>query len=168
MSIRRLATTSQGLKARVKRRSARYRQFIRRTKKNPIPLLPFKRLAHAVESTVDCTACANCCKTMRIQLNGSDIKRLARHTSMSVPAFKTQYLIFNQKDQIHEMKTRPCPFLSPENLCTVYAIRPRDCRGYPFLQEHQPIDYRLPWMVDHAESCPIIFNTLEDLMERYG
>lgn len=166
--MRKFVTSPRGLARRVANRKARYRQFIRRARRTPVPVAPFIRLAAEIAEKVDCKSCANCCKTMRVQLNGADVARLAVHFKMRVADFKEKYLIYDKKDRLYETNTRPCPFLRPDNLCGVYEVRPRGCRGYPFLHERQPLDYRLNWLVEHAESCPIIYNMLEVTVEKHA
>jgi uncharacterized protein len=54
-----------------------------------------KRLDEIVEVTtkvvweqIDCLHCANCCKTMYIEVTQADSKRLAKRLEMTVKAFK--------------------------------------------------------------------------------
>ena len=39
-------------------------------------------LHEQVFQTVDCTRCANCCKSMTVRLTGADIERIARHLGL--------------------------------------------------------------------------------------
>jgi hypothetical protein len=45
---------------------------------------------------IDCTRCANCCKTMRPGVSAEDIERIAEHLGMSCEAFTAAYLEANQ------------------------------------------------------------------------
>src|SRR5438105_984041 len=51
------------------------------------------RELHAeVFGTIDCTRCANCCKTMKPALSGADITRIAKHLGLSRNTFIETYL----------------------------------------------------------------------------
>src|SRR5262249_15326755 len=74
-------------------------------------------------SIVDCTQCANCCRTMRIVVTDEDIPRIAGHLGMAPSEFIATYLERDEEDGGHRMKTTPCPFLGDDNLCKIYEVR---------------------------------------------
>ncbi len=85
---------------------------------------------------VDCTRCANCCKTLTIRFNDEDIERIAGHLNMTVDEFIVEYLEFddkdgNDEDGFYKARRNPCPFLGNDNRCTIYDVRPVVCREYP-------------------------------------
>jgi uncharacterized protein len=41
---------------------------------------------------VDCTKCANCCRTLRVVVTDDDILRIARHLGMAPDEFIAAYL----------------------------------------------------------------------------
>jgi hypothetical protein len=88
------------------------------------------RLHREAFEIVDCTRCANCCKTMSVRLNSADIERIAGHLGMSAADFAAKYLRPAEDDQL-KIVARPCPFLGPDDRCTIYDVRPDCCRGYP-------------------------------------
>lgn len=112
---------------------------------------------------IDCTACANCCRKLNPTLTSTDIKRLAHHLGIATPEFSTKYLVpvkaNGRTEQI--FKRRPCPFLR-HNRCTIYAVRPRDCRSYPHLHRRGFV-YRVRQAVENYGSCPLVFTTYESL-----
>ncbi len=111
---------------------------------------------------IDCTACANCCREMQPVLIPADIKRLARHTGMTVKAFSSRFLKMAPGGGPGLIfRSRPCPFLT-DNRCAVYENRPRDCRSYPHLHRKGFV-YRISQAVANYGVCPIIFNTYEHL-----
>jgi Fe-S-cluster containining protein len=80
--------------------------------------------------SIDCLACANCCKTTSPIFLMSDIKRLAEVLDMSVKDFLVKYLTMDEDDDF-VLTTAPCPFLATDNTCRVYEHRPDACREYP-------------------------------------
>lgn len=91
-----------------------------------------------------CTACGKCCKSRntRVFVNPSEIEELARCKSVSVPEFMQQFT-HTLKDSTgrslvtlkgHESKPQ-CVFLEGKT-CSVYDVRPTQCRTYPFWPQH--------------------------------
>ena len=59
---------------------------------------------------IDCTACANCCKTLGPDFKEADITRIAKYFKMKLPAFEAEFL---QVDEDGKKFLNPClaPFL---------------------------------------------------------
>jgi hypothetical protein len=134
--------------------------------------LPFsiKAIDQAVEKAygevsrkVDCTDCANCCRKLNPTVTMADAKRLARHLGLTLMAFTTRYLstLVQNKKQVLIFQKRPCPFLK-KNHCSVYEVRPCDCRSYPHLHRRGFV-FRVRQSVENYDCCPIVFNTYEAL-----
>lgn len=83
-------------------------------------------------SIVDCTRCANCCRTLRPVFTDQDIERIAGHLGMAREEFMATYLEPGEEEGSYRIKTSPCPFLGADSKCTIYDVRPEKCRGYPF------------------------------------
>src|SRR5712692_6537935 len=83
-------------------------------------------------SIVDCTKCANCCRTLRVVVTDEDIPRIAGHLGMASDEFIATYLERDEEEGRYRIKATPCPFLGDDNLCKIYDVRPEKCRGYPF------------------------------------
>src|SRR5882724_7747658 len=62
-------------------------------------------------SIVDCTKCANCCRTLRIVITDEDIPRIARHLGLAEDEFIAAYLERDDEEGRYRIKTTPCPFL---------------------------------------------------------
>ena len=67
-----------------------------------------------------------------VRVSRDDIRRLAKHLDMTVPAFEQRHIVEVTRQGEKRIKAgyRTCQFLDERDLCTVYADRPHDCRGY--------------------------------------
>lgn len=145
-----------------------FRKFINKLEKN----LPkdIDKVTPVIEKEVwkevDCLSCANCCKTMTPTYTPKDIKRIAAHFKITPEAFTKQYL---KKDSDGDMvnKTQPCVFLNlKDNKCTIYAIRPADCSGYPHLSKRKFAEYAHVHK-QNIDYCPATFKMIERLKAHY-
>lgn len=112
---------------------------------------------------VDCLQCANCCKTTSPIFRDIDIERLAGHLGMRPAALVDQYLRLD-KEGDYVLYTSPCPFLGPDNYCTVYEARPKACREYPHTNRknfHQILNLTLA----NTAICPAAFAIVKRLRE---
>ncbi len=77
------------------------------------------RVAHRLHeeafSIIDCTQCANCCKTISPMFRKSDVRRIAEHLGIKATDFTTQYLKADEDGDLF-LKNVPCPFLGADNL----------------------------------------------------
>ena len=116
-----------------------------------------------VAAEIDCQACANCCLVMRIEMNPDDVELLARRVGMGPADFVEQYTEPGD-DDARRIAAVPCPFLDGKR-CSVYEDRPADCREFPHLDK-DGFRFRLIGVLDNAQYCPLVFNTLERLKAR--
>jgi Fe-S-cluster containining protein len=119
------------------------------------------RLHAEVSSQIDCRSCANCCKAMRPTVGKTEAGRIARHLGISNEAFKNEYIEFDHEEQRDLMKRIPCPFLQ-DNKCSIYELRPKDCRSFPHLHKRD-FTSRLITVIHNYALCPIVFNVYERL-----
>ena len=62
------------------------------------------------------------------------------------------------------VKSTPCPFLGPDNFCSIYDDRPSDCRRFPYTDED--ILLKRPQLtLKNSTFCPITYYVLEKLLE---
>jgi Fe-S-cluster containining protein len=118
-------------------------------------------------SIVDCTKCANCCRTLRPVFTDQDIDRIAGHLRMARDEFLATYLERNEEQDRYRTQTTPCPFLGEDNRCTIYDVRPEKCQGYPFTDKP---DFAFS-TVNHANNalvCPAVFYLVEQMKRRMG
>lgn len=119
-----------------------------------------------VESQIDCTECANCCSVLETSFRKDALrsvmdfqnidydKFIARHTKTQDP---------ERSDRV-TLKSTPCHFLKDKK-CTIYSVRPEECRSYPYLHKDDFIS-RLFSVIDNYEICPIVYNVYEQLKRR--
>jgi Fe-S-cluster containining protein len=125
------------------------------------------QLHREVFQIVDCTRCANCCRTLSPFLTDEDIDRIADHLSLTKADFITKYLEWDEEEQQYRTRTTPCPLLGADNKCTVYDVRPETCREYPYTDKK---DFVLHTMsrAQSALVCPAAFSIIEEMKERLG
>ena len=142
--------------------------FLRRLKHNCTSVKKVNRIALKLHqeafSIVDCTKCANCCRTLHAILTDDDISRIAAHLGMAPDTFISTYLERDEEEGHYRIKTTPCPFLGQDNKCTIYAVRPEKCQGYPFTDKdflHSTITH-----ANNAVVCPAVFYLVEQMKRR--
>jgi uncharacterized protein len=112
---------------------------------------------------LDCLDCANCCKTMSPTYTRKDILRISKHLGMSEKAFREKWLY---KDRTGDWmnKKQPCQFLDLKtNMCDIYAVRPRDCAGFPH-HGKKMVDY-MHMYKQNIEFCPATHRLVEKIQE---
>lgn len=125
------------------------------------------RLATEVDQQVfeqvDCLDCAGCCKGLPPIINKTDSQRIAKRLGMKQAEFDTTYLTIDE-DQDTVLKQTPCPFLLPNNHCSIYEFRPKACREYP----HTATDFsrHLNYHATNTLYCPASFYILDLLKKR--
>jgi len=120
-------------------------------------------ITHRVWATIDCTACANCCKTLQPSFTEEDQQRIAGKLGLSVEQFRQNYLELTTDDgeSVWQIRQSPCPFLE-NNKCTIYDDRPKNCRDYPYLYDPE-FSSRTTMMIERTYTCPIVFEVFEEL-----
>jgi Fe-S-cluster containining protein len=115
---------------------------------------------------VNCLRCANCCKKMTPTLTRADRVRIASYLQLSEPDFTNRYLSYDAEDKDWRMQKQPCTFLDKNtNMCTIYAVRPKDCAGFPHLTK-TPLKSYLHIHKQNIEYCPATFRFVEKMMDR--
>src|SRR5262249_58635563 len=124
-----------------------------------------RRLHEEVFRQIDCTRCANCCKTQPPGFAQEDIDRIAGHLGLSNEAFIERYLVADQDEQGYQIETVPCPFLGSDDRCTIYDIRPKACREYPHTDKEDFIG-RTYMHSSNTTSCPAVYHLVTRLRQR--
>ena len=111
---------------------------------------------------IDCTMCANCCKTMTPIFTTADISRIATHLRLSPAAFRKKWLVKNEAGEWGNI-ARPCQFLDG-NMCSIYEIRPADCAGFPH-HDKKPFDTYKVTFKNNLVHCPATLTLVERLQK---
>ena len=86
------------------------------------------------EPKLDCLKCPSLCCRMAgyVEVSRADIRRLAKFLGLTVPAFEAKHIVARTRKGSKRIKAgyETCQFLGEDRMCTVYAARPKDCRGY--------------------------------------
>jgi Fe-S-cluster containining protein len=84
--------------------------------------------------SLDCLKCPSLCCRMAgyVRVSRADIRRLAKFLELTVREFEQRHIVERTRKGEKRIKTGTgtCQFLGNDRRCTVYAGRPRDCRGY--------------------------------------
>lgn len=146
---------------------AYYRRFLNWSEKNPPEgidkLTPV--LEKEVWQEIDCLSCANCCKKMTPTFTPKDLKRISAHFNQTPEAFSKQWLSKDKKKDMVNVN-QPCQFLDlSSNMCSIYAIRPADCSGFPHLSKRKWEEYAYVHK-QNLDYCPATFKMVEKLVAR--
>lgn len=104
-----------------------------------------------------CTQCGECCRGPDpgyVEVDEPMIERLAEHVGLAPDAFSRRYVRWMSNLGVYsltEKKNGDCVFWSDDTGCTVYAVRPTQCRTFPFWPE--TIDSQESWD-EYAADCP--------------
>jgi len=87
-----------------------------------------------------------------VALTSREAERIRRTLDVSPAWFRKRYLTHSDPDQpgIRLGRDGRCPFLGRNGHCRIYAVRPRQCRTYPWWPEL--ISSRAAWQ-DEARRC---------------
>src|ERR1700722_8117409 len=103
-----------------KEENARFRAYFRRHRHSDRRL---RRLGEEIESEIDCTACANCCRVTEVGITGKDIEKLAKFIGTSENEFVEQFTALDDTGAMILRKNEAgCVFLEG-NLCSVCEAR---------------------------------------------
>jgi uncharacterized protein len=143
-------------------------EFLRSMKFRNYGFKPDKLAAKLHEQAfqiVDCTRCANCCKTMNIVFTDEDISRIANHLCMTEEELIATHLELDSVDSSYKTRQSPCPFLGQDDRCTIYGVRPAVCREYPHTDK-PGFTFRAMGVADNALVCPAVFWIVEQMKQR--
>jgi uncharacterized protein len=130
-----------------------FRSWLKQYAPNDIDGL-VKTLSQKYFALIDCTQCANCCRSLQVEFNKSELRDIAKTLGQSIEAFQKQSMSDG-------MVNPPCPMLNGK-LCSIYETRPDVCRSFPHLEQPH-FTSRLIGVIDNVAICPIAFNAFEDL-----
>jgi uncharacterized protein len=97
--------------------------------------------------------CTKCCDTHGfVYITPDDLVRIAAYLGMTASDFEAKY-VFRTRHLLRLRKPRrsQCHFLT-ESGCSVHAVKPAQCRLYPFWPEL--VAYRDIWEYEGTRRCP--------------
>jgi len=118
-----------------------------------------------VFNCTDCLKCANCCTTTGPLFTYKDINRIAKHLKLKPSVFTNKYLKIDE-DNDFVLKQVPCAFLSEDNYCSIYNVRPKACQEFPHtdrIKQHQI----LKLTEKNVSVCPAVYEIVEKLKKIY-
>lgn len=102
-----------------------------------------------------CTRCGHCCGggPGTIRVSDDEIADLAAHTHETIDSFRARYTrrIRGGDISLKEKANLDCIFYDRSAGCTVYTVRPRQCRTWPFWSS--VVHSRETWQ-EASGSCP--------------
>ncbi|UCG85906.1 MAG: YkgJ family cysteine cluster protein [Gemmatimonadota bacterium] len=103
----------------------------------------------------ECTRSGNCCGGAPgvVRVTDEDVAKLARHLNLSDAEFREIYTreVGENELSLKEKSNHDCVFFERENGCSVYKLRPRQCRTWPFW--HHVVESPERWS-EEAQHCP--------------
>jgi uncharacterized protein len=89
----------------------------------------------------ECTQCGNCCTggPGHVWVTAEEIAAMAGHLGMQPDDFETRFVrTVGARKSLVELPERnwDCVFLDASRRCTVYEVRPRQCRTWPFWESN--------------------------------
>lgn len=105
-----------------------------------------------------CTRCGHCCGGApgHVWVSDQEGERLAHHLGLSLAAFRERYTepVAGRGRSLREGGAEEdyrCVFFEPGSGCGVYALRPTQCRTWPFWRSvvKSPASWR-----EHGRGCP--------------
>ena len=113
-----------------------------------------KTLSQKYFALIDCTQCANCCRSLHVEFNKCELHAIAKTLGQSLETFQKRFMSEGKVNP-------PCPMLNGK-LCSIYENRPDVCRSFPHLEQPE-FTFRLMGVIENVAICPIAFNAFEEL-----
>lgn len=110
---------------------------------------------------INCMECANCCKTSSPIFIQKDVDRIAKHLNMKTHSFYDKYLRRDEEFDIVLQKA-PCEFLTIDNTCSIYDVRPRACKEYPHTNRKK-MNQILSLTIKNIEICPAVSRIVDKM-----
>jgi len=144
-------------------RSFRFFRWLKLLDSKRVDRIAKETHAHVFEE-VNCTKCANCCRTLKAEFRSKDVMAASAHLGMAPNDFTDKYLLKNKQGNL-EVNALPCPFLLAEGLCNIYEVRPEGCRDFPHTHKSSFASRSMTHSAN-VSTCPAVFEILERMQER--
>ena len=124
-------------------------------KRKPAQLDAIFHTKHQAEfKKMDCLTCANCCKTTSPIFRDADIRRISKHLRIKESKLIQDLLVMDDEGD-YVLRKSPCSFLSNDNTCSIYDVRPLACREYPHTDRKNMYQI-LDLTVKNTLICPVV------------
>ncbi len=123
-----------------------------------------RQFGEQAAARMNCLECGACCRDIVVPLEDGEVAAMAKALGLTEPQFRERY-VRTVDDHEQALDARPCP-LQDGTRCTVYECRPEPCRGYPYITSS--VRSHSLAILERAETCPIVFEMLEQLKARLG
>ena len=123
-----------------------------------------KKMDAEVWKEIDCLECAHCCTKMTPTYTKTDINRIAKHLGMTYKEYFDKWCETDKDNGDIVNRIQPCQFLEKNNKCSIYAVRPADCSGFPHFKKKDVLDYTHVY-TENIHRCPATLKWVE-LMEK--
>ena len=147
------------------RENLRFRSFLKKYADSAELDQLFEELHNRLFDGYDCCSCGNCCRDFNICFSDEDIKRIAEHLNLTEAGFISSFLTVD--DEGEYVVEPPCIFLEPDGRCRIQICKPVECAGFPFTDKPDRLSC-LYGVMDFAQSCPVVFEIVEELKQIYG
>jgi Fe-S-cluster containining protein len=96
---------------------------------------PYYRTANGLQ--FECTRCGDCCtRPGPVYFPPADLERAADHLGLGPEAFLRRFHAVRKRGvAVVDAGDAPCPFYAADQGCTIYPVRPVQCRTFPFWPE---------------------------------
>jgi hypothetical protein len=104
----------------------------------------------------ECTGCGNCCRNHGgyafVSLTAVELREIPAFLGLTRTEFLERYCSVEPGFlPTLRMDAPACPFLTADHRCRIYAVRPKQCRTWPFWKENL---VRATWEGPVKACCP--------------
>ncbi len=96
-----------------------------------------------VPASFECTRCGECCRVSGyVHLTADEVDEIALHLELDVDAFTDRYtrLTYTRTGlSLTEQDDGACIFLSEAGECLIEAVKPLQCRDFPFSWRYKDV-----------------------------
>jgi len=105
-----------------------------------------------------CWRCGACCRVPGyVALGLGEPEAISAFLGLDVYAFTERFttLTFNRHDlSLIEGEDGRCVFLQEDNTCRIQAVKPAQCKGFPFLWRSKVLERQCPGLRQASETPP--------------
>lgn len=121
--------------------------------------MEWQKYAENIRKIIPCKRCGKCCE-FPVNVFDREILKISEYLKIPVEDFKKKYF---QHGITRNYLKIPCPFLKDNNICTIYPVRPKLCREYPFV-----IDVFSLRGVNYCPEATETFSKLKEFCRKEG